>query len=94
MKNYETVFILSTTIDEQTTKATIEKFTNLISSQGQIQKIDEWGKRRLAYEINKTNEGYYVYVEFAAESDFVAELERNYRIADSVLRYLVVKKEK
>lgn len=93
-KHYETVFILVPTLKEDEIKASVEKFTNLISSNGEITKVDEWGKRKLAYEINKVTEGYYVYVEFTAEGDFVKELERNYKISDSVLRYLVVKQEK
>ena len=93
-KHYETIFILVPTLKEEETKANVEKFTNIISSNGEVIKVDEWGKRKLAYEINKAAEGYYVYVEFNAEGDFVKELERNYKISDSVMRYLVVKKEK
>jgi small subunit ribosomal protein S6 len=94
MRNYETVFILNPSIDEEATKAMVEKFTGLIGANGEVQKVDEWGKRKLAYEINDFSEGYYVYTEFAAETDFVKELERNYKIQDAVIRYLIVNKEK
>jgi small subunit ribosomal protein S6 len=94
MRNYETVFILNPSLDEETTKSVVEKFTTLISANGEVQKVDEWGKRKLAYEINDFNEGYYVYVEYAAEVDFAKELERNYKIQDAVIRYLIVNKDK
>ncbi len=94
MRNYETVFILNPSLDEDTTKSMVEKFTGLMGANGEVQKVDEWGKRKLAYEINDFNEGYYVYTEFTAEADFVKELERNYKIQDAVIRYLIVNKDK
>ena len=65
MRNYETMFIINPNLDEEATKAVIEKFSNLLKEQGvEIESIDEWGIRRLAYEINKLKEGYYVVINF------------------------------
>ncbi len=90
---YETVFILSTKLDEDATNAMIQKFKDLIAANGTIDGVDEWGKRRLAYPINKENEGYYVLVNFTSVPSFTAELDRIYKITDGVLRSLIVKKE-
>ncbi|MGW8114574.1 30S ribosomal protein S6 [Caproicibacterium sp. NSD3] len=89
---YETVFILSTKLDEDATNAMIQKFKDLIAANGTIDGVDEWGKRRLAYPINKENEGYYVLVNFTSVPSFTAELDRIYKITDGVLRSLIVKK--
>ncbi|CAB1249826.1 MAG: 30S ribosomal protein S6 [Clostridiales bacterium] len=90
---YETVFILSAKLDEDATNAMIQKFKDLIAANGTIDGVDEWGKRRLAYPINKENEGYYVLVNFTSVPSFTAELDRIYKITDGVLRSLIVKKE-
>ncbi|UZT83201.1 30S ribosomal protein S6 [Caproicibacterium sp. BJN0003] len=89
---YETVFILSAKLDEDATNAMIQKFKDLIAANGTIDGVDEWGKRRLAYPINKENEGYYVLVNFTSVPSFTAELDRIYKITDGVLRSLIVKK--
>ena len=89
---YETVFILSTKLDEDATNAMIQKFKDLIAANGTIDGVDEWGKRRLAYPISKENEGYYVLVNFTSVPSFTAELDRIYKITDGVLRSLIVKK--
>ena len=92
---YETVFALSvkTYADEEALNATVEKFKALMTANGaEITKVDVWGKRRMAYAVNYETEAYYVLVEFTSDVKFPAELERNYRIADGVLRSLVVRK--
>lgn len=95
MRKYETMYIIDPTLEEDAVKALIERFSNLIENQGgQIEKIDEWGKRRLAYPIEDHNEGYYVLVNFSAESDLPEELERVYKITDEILRYLIIKDDK
>ena len=72
--------------------AVVEKFNAIIEANGgEVVKTDLWGKRRLAYEIEKVREGYYVLVTFKAEADLPAELERNFRIADDIMRYMVVR---
>ena len=70
-----------------------EKFTNLISSNGTVESVDEWGKRRLAYPIDYKTEGYYVLVNFSSKPEFPKELERIYGITEGVLRTIVIKKE-
>lgn len=92
MNRYESMYILKPTIDEETRKSVIEKFKNLVEgSGGKVEKVDEWGSRKLAYEINYISEGYYVLMTFEAEPALPLELERNYNIHDGVLRYNIIK---
>lgn len=93
MRKYETLFVLRTNIEEAARTALIEKFTGIINNDGEVTKVDEWGTRKLAYEIKKVNEGYYVLVDFKANIELPRELERNFRISDDVLRYVVINKE-
>ena len=90
--NYETMFIVNQELGEETLRALIDKFTSLIAENGEVAEISEWGKRRLAYPIDDLNDGYYVLVNFAARPDFIAELERVFKITDGIMRYLVIKK--
>ena len=90
---YESVLVLSTKLNEEATEATIAKFKELIEKNATLESVDVWGKRRLAYLINKEAEGYYVLFNFTSGAEFPAELERIYNITDGVLRSLVVKKE-
>ncbi len=91
--NYETIMVISTKLDEEATKAMIEKFKSLIEKHGVVGEVEEWGKRRLAYEIQKETEGYYVLINFESEPDFLKELDRIYNITDGLLRSLTVRKE-
>lgn len=94
LKNaYETVFILSATQGEDGIAALVQKFKELIEANGTIESVDEWGKRRLAYPINKEVEGYYTLINFTSSPAFTAELDRIYKITDGVLRSLIIKKE-
>lgn len=93
VRNYETIFILNPNIDEEKTKALVEKFKTLIETSAELESLDEWGKRRLAYPINYLNEGYYVLVNFKANAEFPHELERVYKITDEIIRYIVIKKD-
>ena len=72
---------------------TIEKFKALIEKHATLQEVDEWGKRKLAYLINKEAEGYYVLINFESNAEFPAELDRIYKITDGVLRSMIIKKE-
>ena len=94
INKYETVFVLNPELSEDDTKALVEKFTGLIAQNGTIEKIDEWGKRKLAYLIDDYAEGYYVVVNFTAAPAVPAELNRIYNITDGVLRSIVVRPEK
>lgn len=93
MNKYETIFIINPNLDEEGTAALVEKFKSLIASEGEVESVDEWGKRRLAYEIDDLNEGYYVYVTFSAQPSFPKELERIFKITDGIMRYIVVRRE-
>ena len=93
MNAYETLFVVDPTIGEDAIKATVAKFTDLIAKNGTIENISEWGKRRLAYPINDIPEGYYVLVNFKSGADFIAELERIYRIDETIMRDIVVRDE-
>jgi small subunit ribosomal protein S6 len=92
LREYEALYIVKTNYDEEQYAQFVEKYNALIQNNGgEIIKVEPWGKRRLAYEIDKLREGYYVLVRFNAEADLPAELERNFKIADEIMRYLVVR---
>ena len=93
MNKYESVIIINPSVEEQGIKSLISKFTDLINSNGKLEKVEEIGKKKLAYEIKKNAEGYYVVFNFEAKPDSIAELERNYRITDEILKFIVVRKE-
>lgn len=91
MSKYESVIIINPNVDEEGIKALIQKFTTLINNDGKLEKADELGKRRLAYEVKKNKEGYYVVFYFEANTSLIAELERNYRITDEVIKFMTIK---
>lgn len=92
--SYETIFIIDADLEEAAVKALSEKFTSLISQNGTVETVDEWGKRRFAYEIDDKTEGYYFLVDFTADGDFPKELDRQYRITDGILRTIIIRKDK
>lgn len=95
MNKYETIFILHPSLDEEAVKNSIEKFKGVIESgKGVVENVDFWGKRKLAYEIKKVNDGYYVLVNFNAEPELPKELDRIFRISDSVIRHMIINVEK
>ncbi len=91
--SYETLFVIDPDLTEEATKALIERFTKLISDNGEIESVDEWGKRRLAYPINDKPEGYYVLVNFKSSSDLPSELERIFGITEGIMRSIVIRHE-
>ncbi len=94
MRKYETIFILSPSFDEETVKANIEKFKGVIENGGgTVENVDFWGKRKLAYEISKVNEGYYTLVNFTANPELPRELDRIFRITDGVIRHIIVNEQ-
>ena len=94
MRKYETIFILHPSLDEEAVKANIEKFKGVIENGGgTVENVDFWGKRKLAYEINKVNEGYYTLINFEANPESPKELDRVFRITDGVIRHIIVKNE-
>ena len=95
MNKYETLFILKATLDEEAVKAGVEKFKGIIENGGgTIENVDAWGKRKLAYEIDKQNEGIYTLINFTADSQLPKELDRVFRITDGVVRHIIVSLEK
>ena len=93
MNKYESVVIINPTVDEEGMKALISKFTDLINNDGKVEKVDELGKRKLAYDVKKFSEGFYAVFYFEDNSDLIAELERNYRITDEIIKFMTVKKD-
>lgn len=93
LKKYETIFIINPEVGEENTKALVEKFKAMIEASAQIESVDEWGKRKLAYEIKDRNEGYYVLVNFSSSPNFPAELERVYKITEGILKYIIINKD-
>ncbi len=93
MRRYESVWVVNGDLPEEEAKATVDKFTRIISTQGGVLVgVDEWGRRKLAYKIQGTARGYYVVADFAGLPATVKELERNYRIDDRIIRYHTIKK--
>ena len=94
MNKYESVIIINPSLDEQGIKDVITKFTDLINNNnGKVENVDEMGKRKVAYEIKKQSEGYYVVYTFEANPEFIKELERIYRITDSIMKFITIRKE-
>ncbi len=92
--NYELVYIIHPAVEEEGRKELIARFNGMIEQNGgTVDKVDEWGKRRLAYPINDLPEGYYVLVQYTAEPSVPKEIERNMGITDTVLRYLTTRIE-
>jgi small subunit ribosomal protein S6 len=94
MNKYEVMYIISPTVEEEQVKALVEKFNELISEHGEIEKVEEWGRKKLAYEVQDQKEGYYVLVYFTANSEFPLELERNFKINENILKYLIINRDK
>ena len=88
-EKYEVLYVLNPNLSEEETQAVVEKFKTLIEQNGTIDEMEEWGKRKLAYEINYLTEGYYVLVKFTSGPEFPAELDRVLGITDGVIRSLV-----
>ncbi|HBD63218.1 MAG TPA: 30S ribosomal protein S6 [Clostridiales bacterium] len=94
MRKYEAALILLSNLEEDVRNAEIEKVKNIITDrQGTIEKVNEWGQRRLAYEIDKKREGYYVFIDFTAGSDAVDEIDRICKISDNVVRHMITVEE-
>ena len=89
MKNYELMFIINPTLEEAAREATIEKVKATIAADGEVEAVDAWGMRKLAYPIMKKTEGYYVVVEFKGEKTLPKELDRRLKISDNVMRHLI-----
>lgn len=95
MVNYELTYIIKPDVEEEPRKALVERFSGLIEgSGGTVAKIDDWGKKQLAYEIEDYTEGHYIYLEFSCDPDYPKELERNLKINEDIIRYMIIKVDK
>ncbi|MDD2221579.1 MAG: 30S ribosomal protein S6 [Clostridia bacterium] len=93
MNNYEVLYIIENSLDEAAKEAAITKFEGVVTSNGgTVDKIDKWGSKKLAYPIDYKTDGYYVLMTFASASDLPRELERQMRISDEIIRFLVIRK--
>ncbi|MBQ7668295.1 MAG: 30S ribosomal protein S6 [Clostridia bacterium] len=94
LNKYETIYILKPTLEADAIKANVEKFNGLIESEGgKVSETQEWGMKKLAYPIQKIEQGYYVLTNFEANPEFISELESVYKITDDVMKFITVKKE-
>jgi len=93
MRKYECVYVISPTLEEEQVKALVQKFNDLVSQNGELESTEEWGKRKFAYEVQKQKEGYYVLMHFTANPDFPTELERNFKITENILKFLIVRRK-
>ena len=93
MNKYESVIIINPNVEKEGTKELVQRFTDLINTDGKLEKVDEMGVKKLAYEIQKNKEGNYVVFYFEANPNLISELERNYRITDEVIKFMTIKVE-
>lgn len=93
MNKYESVVIIDPAVEEDKVKELSQKFTDIINNDGKVEKVEDLGKKKLAYEVKKNKEGYYVVINFDANPNLISELERNYRIMDEVIKFITIKTE-
>ena len=91
MNDYESVIIIRPNLDEVEIEGIITKITDLINQDGEVTKVDKMGVKKLAYEISKCKEGYYITFDFEADPSIISELERNYRINENIIKFITVK---
>ena len=93
MINYEVMFIIDPTLEDEKKDAAVERVKNVIAAEGEVENVDVWGLRKLAYPIQKKNEGYYVVIDFKAEPTLPAELDRRLRISEDFMSHIIVNKD-
>jgi len=93
MTNYELMFIVDSTLEDSAKEQAVDTVKGIIADNGEIVKADIWGMKKLAYPINKKNEGYYALVEFKANEDFPKELDRRLKISDNIIRHMIINKD-
>jgi len=93
MTNYELMFILDSMIEDEKKDATVETVKEIINGDGEVTNEDVWGMRKLAYPIEKRNDGYYVVLEFKGNQDLPKELDRRLKISDHVIRHMIINKD-
>ena len=90
---YETVIVTSAKLGEEGSAELVNRFKALIAEHGTVESVDDWGKRRFAYPIQKQTEGYYTLINFQSSPEFTAELDRRYQITDGILRTIIIKRD-
>ena len=90
MKNYELVYVVKPNSDDETKESVLNKIKDVISSNGEVEKVDAWVNKKLAYPIAKFTEGFYVLVNFKAGVEIPKELDRNLKINENVIRHMIV----
>ncbi len=94
MNKYEAMYIIVPSLEGEAQTALVERFNTVVTAGGgNVEKIDDWGKRKLAYEINDLTEGHYILMHFEADAPLPKELERNFKISEDILRYMIIRKE-
>lgn len=92
MNKYESIVVFKTQLEEESRLELLEKFKSIIENEGKIENVEDWGVKRLAYEIQKLKEGYFYFITFEASTNLPKELERNYRISEDVIRYNIIRR--
>ena len=90
MKNYELVYVVRPNAEDEVKEAVLNKVQEVNSANGEVEKVDTWGNKKLAYQIAKFSEGFYVLVNFKASADLPKELDRNLKINENVIRHMIV----
>lgn len=93
MRKYEGMFIINSNTDEERRNSIMDRLKGIIEENGAITNIDEWGNRKLAYEINDLREGHYTVLKFEAERDVITELDRICKITEEVIRHMIVRED-
>ena len=91
MRNYELIYVLRPNLEEEAKTAVLDKVKGIIESSGEVVKVDTWGTRKLAYEIEILTEGYYVLINFKSTTEVPKEIDRNLKIMDNAIRHMIVK---
>ena len=92
MRQYEVMLILPAEAEESSVDGVIDRIRGVLGDNGEVGKVDKWGRRRLAYQIERQSEGYYAVVDFKSDPDVIAELDRTLQLSDQVLRFKVLVK--
>ena len=93
MINYEVMFVIDPTLEDEKKEAAVERVKEVISSEGEVVNVDVWGMRKLAYPIQKQNDGFYAVIEFKAEPTLPQELDRRLKISDDFIRHIIINKD-
>lgn len=93
MRKYEVTFIIDSALEDEKKDATVETVQSIIAADGEVEKVDVWGLKKLAYPIDKKEEGYYAVIEFQGNPTLPKELDRRLKISDNVIRHIIINKD-